>query len=90
LIGDADLAMPLIHGHYQPLAALYRSNAVRPAIIELLRLDRLAAVFLVESVRTRVVLENEMATVDPTLQTLHNLNHPEDYERALREAGLGE
>jgi molybdopterin-guanine dinucleotide biosynthesis protein A len=90
LIGDADLAMPFIHGHYQPLAALYRSNAVRKAINELLSEDRLAPIFLVEAVRTRIVLENEMATVDPTLQTLRNLNHPEDYERALREAGFSE
>jgi molybdopterin-guanine dinucleotide biosynthesis protein A len=36
-------------------------------------------------VPTRVVEEAELADVDPTLQTLRNLNTPEDYEAALRE-----
>ena len=33
-------------------------------------------------------IEEEMRTVDPELLTLRNLNHPEEYERALRDAGL--
>jgi molybdopterin-guanine dinucleotide biosynthesis protein A len=90
LIGEADLAIPSIGGYYHPLAALYRRTAVIPAIVELLSHDRLAAFFLVEAVASRVVLEHELRVVDPQLGTLRNLNHPEDYERALQDAGLGE
>ncbi len=90
LIGEADLAIPSIGGYFHPLAALYRRRAVRPAIVELLNHDRLRPFFLVEAVATRVVLEQEMRVVDPQLGTLRNLNHPQDYERALQDAGLGD
>jgi molybdenum cofactor guanylyltransferase len=90
LIGEADLAVPSIGDYYHPLAALYRQRVVLPAIEALLAQDRLRPSFLVEAVNTRVVLEDEMRVVDPALGTLRNLNHPEEYERALRDAGLSE
>ena len=34
-------------------------------------------------------LEHEMRAVDPELGTLRNLNHPEEYERALSDGGFG-
>ena len=89
LIGEADLAIPSIGDYYHPLAALYRKRVVLPAIQHLLEQDRLRPLFLVEAVTTRVVQEHEMRVVDPELGTLRNLNHPEEYERALRDAGLG-
>ncbi len=88
LIGEDDLAIPSIGDYYHPLAALYRKRVVLPAIQYLLEQDRLRPLFLVEAVKTRVVLEHEMRVVDPDLGTLRNLNHPEEYEQALRDAGL--
>jgi len=85
---DQDLVIPFVGEYYHPLAALYRKSAVLPAIEALLREDRLRPVFLVEAVKTRVVGEGELRPVDPELGTLRNLNFPEDYEQALREAGL--
>ena len=85
-----DLAIPSIGDYYHPLAALYRPRIVLPAIEALLSQDRLRPLFLVEAVKTRVVTEHEMRSVDPGLGTLRNLNHPEEYERALRDAGLSE
>ncbi|MGO9468709.1 MAG: molybdenum cofactor guanylyltransferase [Isosphaeraceae bacterium] len=85
---DHDLVIPFVGGYYHPLAALYRKSAVLPAIEALLREDRLRPVFLAEAVKTRVVDEMELRAVDPDLGTLRNLNFPEDYEQALREAGL--
>jgi molybdopterin-guanine dinucleotide biosynthesis protein A len=87
-IEDNDLVISKIGGYFHPLAALYRKRAVLPAIEELLRTDRPGPVFLVERVKTRVVDESEMRAVDSDLQTLRNLNHPEDYRRALKDAGL--
>jgi molybdopterin-guanine dinucleotide biosynthesis protein A len=89
LAAGYDLVIPHVAGFYHPLAALYRPAAVLPAIESLLLADRLRPVFLVEAVKTRVVDEGEMRAVDPALDTLRNLNYPEDYERALADAGLG-
>jgi molybdenum cofactor guanylyltransferase len=89
LAAGYDLVIPHVAGYYHPLAALYRPAAVLPAIESLLLADRLRPVFLVEAVKTRVVDEGEMRAVDPALDTLRNLNYPEDYERALADAGFG-
>jgi molybdopterin-guanine dinucleotide biosynthesis protein A len=85
LIGDDDLAIPHVDGYHHPLAALYRRATVLPAVRALLAADRLRPFFLVESVRSRVVVADELRGVDPGLRTLRNLNTPEDYERALGE-----
>jgi molybdopterin-guanine dinucleotide biosynthesis protein A len=89
LIGDHDLAIPFVEGYHHPLAALYRRATIVPAIESLLSLDRLRPVFLMEAVRTRVVSAEELRPADPDLRTLRNLNAPEDYERALSDAGFG-
>jgi molybdopterin-guanine dinucleotide biosynthesis protein A len=88
LIGTHDLAIPYIEGYHHPLAALYRRATVLPAVEALLAEDRLRPVFLMESVRTRIVTIDEVRAVDPDLRTLRNLNSPEDYQRALADAGL--
>jgi len=88
LIDGYDLAIPFVGEYHHPLAALYRRSVVLPAIEGLLRADRLRPLFLVEAVKTRVVNEAELRVVDPELQTLRNLNFPEDYERALLDAGF--
>ena len=89
LIGDDDLAIPFVGGHYHPLAALYRRSTIAPTIDRLLAEDRLRPVFLMESCRTRIVTEAELISVDPALDTLRNLNTPEDYRLARKDAGLG-
>jgi hypothetical protein len=61
---------------------------VLPAIEGLLNTNRLRPVFLVEAVQARIVTEAEMRPVDPGLRTLRNLNHPGDYQVALRDAGF--
>jgi molybdopterin-guanine dinucleotide biosynthesis protein A len=85
LIAAHDLAIPLAQGYHHPLAALYRPLVVLTAIEDLLRAGRLRPAFLMESVRTRIVSEEELRTVDAELKTLRNLNSPEDYQRALAE-----
>jgi molybdopterin-guanine dinucleotide biosynthesis protein A len=85
LIGDDDLAIPFVAGFYHPLAALYRRSTVLPAVETLLKEDRLRPIFLMEAVRTRVVAVEEVLDADPALQTIHNLNTPEDYHEALAE-----
>ena len=80
-----DVAVMEIEGFTHPLSAVYR-RATLPRIEELLAQDRLRPVFLFDAVRTRRVAPAEMTT-DPDLRTLRNLNTPEDYQRALVDAG---
>ena len=83
LIGEHDLAIPYVDGFHHPLAALYRQSTVLPAVQALLAADRLRPVFLIESVRARIVTEDELRVVDPELGTLRNLNTYGDYLTAL-------
>ncbi len=83
LIRTNDLAMPFIGGYHHPLAALYRPRVVLTAIERLLSEDRLRPVFLLDSVRSILLTEEDLREVDPGFLTLRNLNTPEDYEKAL-------
>jgi len=87
LLGDFDIAVMEIDGFPHPLSAVYRRDTL-PQVESLLAQDRLRPVFLFDSVRTRRVRPEEMRTVDPQLDTLRNLNTPEDYEAALVDAGF--
>ncbi len=88
LIDDHDLAIPYIGEEYHPLAALYRRPAVLPVIERMLEQGNLRLKSVAESVYTRVVDAAEMQPLDPGFGTLRNLNHPAEYDRALREAGF--
>jgi molybdopterin-guanine dinucleotide biosynthesis protein A len=81
-----DVAVMEIDGFTHPLSAVYRTTALRH-VEELLAQNRVRPIFLFETVRTRRVHPGEI-TADPDLRTLRNLNTPDDYERALVDAGL--
>jgi molybdopterin-guanine dinucleotide biosynthesis protein A len=70
--------------YHHPLAAVYRL-VVADTVRRLLTEDRLRPFFLFQEVPTRVVETEELADVDPTFQSLRNLNTPQDYEAALRQ-----
>jgi molybdenum cofactor guanylyltransferase len=84
LMGDAVICVPRVGEYHHPLAAVYRVE-VADALARLLGENRLRPFFLFEAVPTRVVEAAELADVDPTFETLRNLNTPEEYEAALRE-----
>jgi molybdopterin-guanine dinucleotide biosynthesis protein A len=85
LLGHKQIAVPQCDGFRHPLAAVYRVE-VLDAVRRLLDEDRLRPVFLFDEVPTRFVSADELVQADPALQTLRNLNTPEDYEQALRDA----
>lgn len=87
LLGDFDAAVPHINGFDEPLAAVYRGG-VLPHVKELLEADRLRPAYLFDRVRTRRVTVDELSDIDPQLDSLFNVNRPEDYQAALRRAGL--
>jgi molybdopterin-guanine dinucleotide biosynthesis protein A len=86
-LDDHHIAVPVDGEFHHPLAAVYRAD-VLPEIQLLLAADRLRPRFLFERVRTCRVPVEELRAVDPDLQTLSNLNTPDDYLAALRHAGF--
>ena len=80
------ICVPRVGDYHHPLAAVYRVDVV-DAVRRLLASGRLRPVFLFEEVPTRVVEADELREVDPTFDSLRNLNTPEEYEAALAEAG---
>lgn len=86
-VRDHDAAVPRTDGYCHPLAAAYRIDAVLPQVEALLAADRLRPAFLFDLVKTRVLEASDLVDVDPKLDSLRNLNTPDDYQAALREAG---
>lgn len=84
LLNGHCVVVPKVGEYHHPLAAVYRVG-VHDAVSRLLRENRLRPVHLFEAVPTRVVTADELADVDPSFETLRNLNTPEEYEQALAE-----
>jgi molybdopterin-guanine dinucleotide biosynthesis protein A len=85
LMQPADqIVVPRDQQHFHPLAAVYRCD-VLPLIQDLLRHDRLRPFYLFEQAITRIVPTDQLRDVDPRLDSLRNLNTPEEYEAALNE-----
>lgn len=87
LLGEESCAVPISGGFQHPLAAVYRRHLV-DVVEQLLAAERMRPAFLFDSVPTRRVGEAELRDVDPALDTLKNLNRPEDYFAALAQAGF--
>jgi len=80
-------AVPRVGGFLHPLTAAYRIDA-SDIVLSQLRSGRLRMVDLFELVPTRYLDERHFAESDPTLESLRNLNTPEEYDAALREISL--
>lgn len=72
-----DIVLPVALGHEHPLAAVYRGT-VEPTARRLLAEERRRPVFLCEQHRTLRVGEEFLRAVDPELDSLRNVNTPED------------
>lgn len=81
------VAVPLVDGYHMTTSAVYALE-VLPVARELVREGRLRPLFLVESFGSRIVDAEQLRDVDPELESLRNCNTPEDYRRALADAGL--
>ncbi len=87
LLGDRAIAGACSEGRAHPLSAVYRRD-VQDTIQRLLAQGRLRVGALLEEIPIRCVSAAELVDVDPQLQTLRNLNSPEDYRAALADAGF--
>ncbi len=86
-LGSHELVVPKDGDFHHPLAAVYRTSLAE-RVHQLVAAQRLRPLFLIQSSDSVEVPVEELRTVDPELQSLRNLNRPEDYEAALRLAGL--
>jgi molybdenum cofactor guanylyltransferase len=82
LLGDHSICVPRFQEMFHPLAAVYRVEVLE-IVQRLLAANRLRPVFLFEEAPTRIVLPPELVDVDPSLQSLRNLNTQEEYRTAL-------
>lgn len=87
LLDGHQIAVPFVDEFHHPLAAVYRLD-VLDQVNALLEADRRRPLFLFESVDARIVQREALADVDPQLDSLRNCNRPQDYEKALADAGL--
>lgn len=88
LLGDHELVILRDGRYYHPLAAVYRVD-LESRIRRLIAADQLRPFFLVESSVSRIVDVEEMRGVDSELQSLRNVNKPEEYAALLREMENG-
>lgn len=85
---QVDVVLPEVGGYRQPLAAAYRVS-VLGAVEALIAGDRMRPAFLFEQARvlqlsaSDLLRETALATFDPELASVSNLNGPADYGRAL-------
>jgi molybdopterin-guanine dinucleotide biosynthesis protein A len=87
LLGEHDVVVPVEGRFHHPLAAVYRTRIV-DTIARLLARNELRMNGFYTIVSTRYVEVDMLRDVDPDLESLLNTNRPEDYELALRRAGL--
>lgn len=86
-LGSHELAVPIEGDFYHPLAAVYRTS-LSERVRRLVSQNRLRPLYLIKESDSLEVPVAELRMVDPQLQSLQNCNQPQDYEAALRLAGL--
>lgn len=91
-LGDAEVALPVVHGHRQPLAAAYATTlgdratalldagARRPG-------DLFAASTVRELSAADLLADPDLRAADPDLDALRDADTPEDYAALTRWAG---
>ena len=86
-LGEFAVCVPHVGGFHHPLAAIYRIHLI-DAVQALLEAGKRRPVDLFAEVATRVLDEDDLRAADPTLQSLRNLNTPQEYEAALRDLAM--
>jgi molybdopterin-guanine dinucleotide biosynthesis protein A len=85
---DADVALPRAHGFAQPLAAAYRTSVAAPLGALLREGGQLGTGALLRRCRVAeldaamLLADGDVAALDPALDSLLNLNEPEEYAAA--------
>jgi molybdenum cofactor guanylyltransferase len=86
-LGQYELAIPVDREQKHPLAAVYRVSLL-PAVRRSIAEHCLRASSFVEACDAQIIDVTDLRPFDPDLNSLRNVNTPEDYSAALRSAGL--
>jgi molybdopterin-guanine dinucleotide biosynthesis protein A len=86
-LGEHDLAIPRDGEFQHPLAAVYRTR-LAPLLRELIASGRRRPLDLIDRCDAVRIDVAELRKVDPRLDSLRNLNTPDEYRAALLAAGL--
>jgi len=87
LTDDLDVVLPVARGYPQPLAAAYRT-ALAPRVEALIARGRMRPAMLFDEVRVlrlddaALLADQAQAAADPALDSLLNVNEPDDYRAA--------
>jgi molybdopterin-guanine dinucleotide biosynthesis protein A len=87
---SADVVLPLARGYPQPLAAAYRTM-LAPRVASMVAARRLRPAFLFDEVPTlrlddpALLADPALAAADPRLESVVNVNDPEEYELARKQ-----
>jgi molybdenum cofactor guanylyltransferase len=82
-----DVVLPFVRGYRQPMAAGYRTD-LAPRIAKLVAAQRLRPAHLFEECHVRqlddtaLLTDRRLAAVDPELESVVNVNEPDDYTQA--------
>ncbi len=87
MLGDSDAAIPIVGEKLQPLHAAYRKRCAGALAALGMRGER-RLIAIADAVNTRRISERELKAIDPRLRSLFNVNTLDDYQRALKIAGL--
>lgn len=82
-LGTADAIVPIQDGQIHPLTAIYRTNLATLAA-QLLEQGELRLTTFVKACRATLLYAELLRSVDPNLDSLKNLNTPEEYLAAKR------
>ena len=79
-INDYDVVVPQTSRGLEPMHAFYSKNCIQP-IYRCLEEGKLRIIDFFPKVKVRVVDEKEFKGIDASIQSLVNLNTPEEYKR---------
>lgn len=89
LLGEFDAALPFDGEQRHVLAAVYRPTVLVP-VERLLANNQFRLQSLLDEISVREVSAEELRAVDPSLDSLRNVNNEADYRVALALAGIDE
>lgn len=82
-IGAADAAIPFVGDRWHPLVAIYRTG-IRSVAERLVQSGMRRMIDLIETVDVVPIRDDEFRQVDPNLQSLRNVNTPDEHAALLR------
>jgi molybdopterin-guanine dinucleotide biosynthesis protein A len=85
-LGIADAVVPFVDHQWHPLAALF-ARRVQTKIEAILAAGGRSMLALLDAITVIPLTEAEMKRVDPASRCLRNVNTPDEYADALRDAG---